>query len=1184
MGCPNCGVENRPEAKFCHACGTPLELICPNGHPVAAGFRFCDVCGTQVAQRPLPVTIPEDTPSAGEVTTAERRLVSVLFADLVSFTTLSESRDAEEVRELLTRYFDTSRRIISRYGGTIEKFIGDAVMAVWGTPVAQEDDAERAVRAALDLVHAVSALGQEVGAPKLQARAGVLTGKAVVNLSAHGQGMVAGDLVNTASRIQSIAPPGAVYVGEATKRATEAAVIYEDPSNHSVKGKTELVRLWRAARVVSLRGGVLRPTGLEPPFVGRDRELRLIKELLDSSAEEKRAHLLSVVGVAGIGKSRLSWELFKYVDGLAETVWWHRGRCLPYGEGASYGALAEMVKMRAGIIEDEEITSARAKLRTSVEEYIPDAEERKYVEPRLAHLLGLEESGARDRESLFSAWRILFERMAERAPTLLIFEDVQWADAEMLDFIEYLLDWSRSHALLLVTLARPELSDKRPEWGAGRRSVTSLYLEPLAPHAMEELLSGLIPGLPADMRGRILERAEGVPLYAVETVRMLIDRGLLVPEGNAYRPTGRVETLEVPETLHALIAARLDGLSSQERRLVQEGSVLGKTFTLPALVYQSGRSESELESLLASLVRKEVLSLQADPRSPERGQYGFLQELLRRVAYETLSKRERKAKKVAAATFLESGWIGDEDEVVEVVAAHYLEAYQEFPDAPDAEDIRCKARDMLIRAGERAASLAAQSQAERYFAQAAELTDDATTRAGLLERAGQMAYLGGRLDEAQAHYEVAMELFESGNHTYSAARVSARLGDVEYDRGRLVEPVDRMERAFAVLSAEEPDEVLATLAAQLGRLHFFKGETDLSSQRTETALETAERRGYPEVVSQALNTKALVLLANGRQEEALGLLKHSLAVALENDLSTAALRAYVNLGELLFRRDRYEDSLTRYEEGLALARRVGNRVWEVALLSEMIFPLFVLGRWDEAVERGSQIPENEMVLADIMNPLLSLPIIYVSRQDLEGAKRLLSIFSRFESSEDVQESAAHAVARATVHRAEGRLQEAQIASGKAIELARRIGPSSQMLVVGLDEALEAAFARGELAKVEELLMSVSDLQSAEVTPTLRAIETRFQARLSEARELGSRAEDAFKCAVGMFRDIGAVYWMAATLTEYGEFLLRQDRGGEAVPQLEEARTIFEQLRARTWLERAVALPARASSAGSDEWP
>lgn len=616
---------------------------------------------------------------------------------------------------------------------------------------------------------------------------------------------------------------------------------------------------------------------------------------------------------------------------------------------------------------------------------------------------------------------------------------------------------------------------------------------------------------------------------------------------------------------------------------MQEGSVLGKTFALPALAYLSGRSESEIESLLASLVRKEVLSLQADPRSPERGQYGFLQELLRRVAYETLSKRERKAKKVAAATFLESGWTGDEDEVVEVVAAHYLEAYREFPDAPDAEEIRCKARDMLVRAGERAASLAAQSQAERYFAQAAELTDDATTRAGLLERAGQMAYLGGRLDEAQAHYEAAMELFESGNLTYPAARVSARLGDVDYDRGRLIEPVARMERAFAVLSAEEPDEVLATLAAQLGRLHFFKGEMELSSQRTETALETAERMGFPEVVSQALNTKALVLMVNGRVEEPLGLMKHSLAVALENDVSTAALRAYVNLGELLFRRDRYEGSLTMYEEGLALARRVGNRVWEIALLSEMTFPLFVLGRWDEAVEQSSQIPEPEMVLADNLNQLLSLPIIYVSRQDVEGAKRLLSTFSRFESSEDVQESAAHAVARAVVHRAEGRLEEAQLASEKAIEMARRIGPSSHMLMVGLAEALDSAFARGKLTKVEELLASVSAPYPAEVTLALRAIEARFLARLSGARDLGAQAEGSFKSAVRIFRDIGAVYWMAETLTEYGEFLLRQDRRGEAVPHLEEASTIFEQLRARVWFERAeTALPARESSAEFDK--
>ncbi|CAN5787150.1 hypothetical protein BH18ACT15_BH18ACT15_05670 [soil metagenome] len=305
--------------------------------------------------------------------------MSVLFVDLVGFTSLSENRDAEEVRDLLTRYFDISRQIISRYGGIIEKFIGDAVMAVWGTPVAQEDDAERAVRAALHVVHAVSSLGHELGAPQLQARGGVLTGEAAVTLGAEAQGMVAGDLVNSASRIQSNTPPGAVHVGEVTKRATEAAVVYQDAGMQTMKGKSEPIHLWRAVRVVSLRGGSLRPTGLEPPFVGRDREMRLVKELFHGSADERKAHLASVVGIAGIGKSRLAWEFFTYIDGLADVVWLHRGRCLSYGEGVAYGALAEMVKMRAEITEDEDVASAREKLRASVEEHIEDPDERKWV-------------------------------------------------------------------------------------------------------------------------------------------------------------------------------------------------------------------------------------------------------------------------------------------------------------------------------------------------------------------------------------------------------------------------------------------------------------------------------------------------------------------------------------------------------------------------------------------------------------------------------------------------------------------------------------------------------------------------------------------------------------------------------------------------------------------------------------
>src|SRR6266511_3883619 len=301
-----------------------------------------------------------------------------------------------------------------------------------------------------------------------------------------------------------------------------------------------------------------------------------------------------------------------------------------------------MVRMRCRISEDEEPSSALAKLGSTLEEHILDPEERAFLEPRLAHLLGLAEHQARDKQDLFAAWRLFFERLAETYPTVLAFEDMQWADASLIDFVEYLLDWSRSHPLFVITLARPELLERRPTWGAGQRSFTSLYLEPLSGKAMEELLTGLVPGLPESLREQILARAEGVPLYAVETVRMLLDRGLLVQEGSVYRLTGTVETLEVPETLHALIAARLDGLTAEERRLLQDGAVLGKTFTRQGLAALSGLEEKQLEELLGALVRKEVLGLQADPRSPEHGQYGFLQDLVRHVAYETLSRRERR--------------------------------------------------------------------------------------------------------------------------------------------------------------------------------------------------------------------------------------------------------------------------------------------------------------------------------------------------------------------------------------------------------------------------------------------------------------------------------------------------------------------------------------------------------------
>ena len=877
--------------------------------------------------------------------------MSVLFADLVGFTPLAEGRDSEDVRELLSRYFETCQRLITLYGGTVEKFIGDAVMAVWGAPTATEDDAERAVRAALDLVAAVTALGDELGVEALRARAGVMTGEAAVTLGVVGEGMVAGDLVNTASRVQSLAQPGQVLVGAATRRATDATVVYEDVGSHELKGKVGLTTLWRALRIVSGARGSLKSHGLEAPFVGRERELRLIKDQFHDCADRSRAHLVSITGIGGIGKSRLAWEFYKYFDGIAQVTYWHRGRCLSYGEGVTYWALADMVRMRCRIAEEEEPASALEKLREALSEHVADPEERRFVEPRVAHLLGLEEGQGYERDDLFAAWRVFFERLTDEYPVIMVFEDMQWADDSLLDFIEYLLEWSRNLPLFVVTLARPELQERRPSWGAGRRNFTSLFLEPLPPAAMEALLAGLVPGLPAEARAQILERAEGIPLYAVETVRMMLDRGALVQEGAVYRPTGPLE-LEIPETLQALIGARLDGLPPAERRVLQDAAVLGKTFTQRALAGLSDLGDGELDSLLASLVRKEVLAVQADPRSPEHGQYGFLQDLVRHVTYETLSKRERKARHLAAAAHLEST-LG-EDEVVEVVASHYLDAYRAAPAADDAEAIKVKARTMLSRAGERAASLAAAREAQRYFEQAAELADDPVGQARFHADAARMAWRRGRADEARALFEQALTVFDGAGLGREAARVSARLGEIDFREGHPPEAVARLEKALEMLADDEPEEDLAAVAGQLGRFLVLNGQHEEAAPYLERALELAEAFGLAEVFVQTLTTKGALFEYRNRLAEARILLEGALARALADDLSAAAMRTINNLAVILESSDLYGEAVALTGRGLEIARRTGDRMWEAIFTAGPISALVLLGRWDEAIERHAQ--------------------------------------------------------------------------------------------------------------------------------------------------------------------------------------------------------------------------------------
>src|SRR5579859_4670662 len=678
--CGQCGASSGAADRFCGSCGAPLGG-CPScGEQVVPGDRFCRACGFMLSGGAAPRR--DQATAADREPVAERRVCSVLFCDLVGFTPLSESRDPEAVRELLSRYFALARTVIGRYGGTVEKFIGDAVMAVWGTPAASEEDAERAVRAALDLVAAVATLGAEAGAAGLTARAGVVTGEMAVNLGAVGEGMVAGDAVNTAARVQAAAGPGQVLADAPTQRLAGRGVGFADAGEHQLKGKAEPQKLWRATRVVSAVGGAQRVDGLEAPLTGRDAELRTIKELFHAAAERRVPRLVLVSGPAGVGKSRLGWEFEKYTDGLAADVWWHRGRCLSYGEGVAFWALAEIVRQRLGIAEEDPPETAAAKLAAGLDRFVPDPAEHAYAGLRLSRLLGVPFPGASgealSREELFAGWRLFFERLAAENPVILLIEDAQYADTGLLDFLDHLIDWVRDLPVYVLVFARPELGQARPGFGAGRNRST-LTLDPLDAASMDRLVDALVPDMPDAARSKITRQAQGIPLFAVETVRSLIDRDVVQPVEGVYRLTGDVGELAVPDSLHALLAARLDALDPEVRRLVADAAVLGTTFPAEALIAVSGQDKAVVRAALGELVRREVLTVSAEPLSPEKGSYGFAQNLLRQVAYDTLSRRDRKARHLKVAAHLRAVFPGDGEEVTEVIARHYLDALEALP-------------------------------------------------------------------------------------------------------------------------------------------------------------------------------------------------------------------------------------------------------------------------------------------------------------------------------------------------------------------------------------------------------------------------------------------------------------------------------------------------------------------------
>jgi len=594
-----------------------------------------------------------------------------------------------------------------------------------------------------------------------------------------------------------------------------------------------------------------------------------------------------------------------------------------------------------------------------------------------------------------------------------------------------------------MTLARP--GAEAASLASTKRNTTSIYLDPLPPEPMERLLTGLVPGLPDEITAKILERAEGVPLYVVETVRMLLDRGLLVQEGPVYRPTGPIEDLQVPETLQALIAARLDGLTPDERRVVQDAAVLGKTFTRSALAAMTGLSERELEPVLASLVAKEVLSIQADPRSPERGQHGFLQDLVRTVAYDTLSKRDRKQKHLQAAAYLEGAWGDEEEEIVEVVASHFLEAYGLAPDAEDAPRIRDQARRMLVRAAERAESLAAAEEAEGYFVQAARLTDSSLERAELVERAGAMALFGVRATERPPTTEEASSLYEEAGQSHSAARAESRLAGIEFLRNQVEQATERMARAYAALSGDEPDADRAVVAHELGRLLAISGRQEEALPLVEEALRLAEHLELRELYAQALSSRAIGLEREDRLDEAATLLRRALEVSLEHGFTGAAFRAYNNLAVALESMDRFEEMLEITERALELARRTGDRVQELSWLAGSLGTVVVSGRRDQAIAWGEEALAAEELdsLEWVAAGPVDLATLLVHRGDLERARSMLE---RFADRSAVDNPELHAIARcaeAELLRAQGRPAEALAAAEEGVAAREFLGLASQ---------------------------------------------------------------------------------------------------------------------------------------------
>jgi predicted ATPase/class 3 adenylate cyclase len=925
--CPRCGEENPDRARFCLQCGEHLA-----------------------------------DPGPGR---SERKFATALFADLVGSTSLTEREDPEVVQFVVSRAFDRLAEEVHRYEGLLEKFVGDALLAVFGVPRAHEDDAERAVRAALGMQAVLSELNRAFaaeGKPSLEMRIGVESGEVIVDqdrAAGPRDRMLTGDAVNVASRLQSAAEPGRVVVGPGAFASTKESVEYREIPALQLKGRAERVPAWEALRIRARQRGERPQLGMQAKLVGRGEELAVLKETFRRVQGEGRVALVTVVGPAGVGKTRLVRELEGYVDELPEFVYWRRGRCLAYGS-SSYSALADAVKAQCEILEDDASDVALKKVENAVRELFGDTD----VAPQIAALVGAGEPGSFNREDLFEAWRRFLERMAARYPLALVLEDIQWANNGLLDFVEYMADWAQG-PILLAALARPELLDSRSTWGGGKRNATTIYLEPLSPEESATMVDDLLAGgLTPALTDTIATRSEGNPLYVEEIVRKLIDDGnLRGGEGSPWKLAKPIDDVELPRSIQSLIAARLDALPDDEKSLLQDASVVGRVFWSGAVASVSGLPVPEIHDALGRLRVKELIQPNEPPSFSGEQEFTFRHALLRDGAYDSLPKslRARKHRQVAAWAQERAG--DRAEEIAELIATHLLEALRYLNELGDVSDerrvIQREAYRWARAAGSRSSALWLAADAIDWYGEALRLAEmsgvSVSERAQLAVELLDVSWGVGPSDAFERACRAAIELCEAAADERGAGAAESSLMTVLFLQGRDEEALDAGARSLERLEKVGESAELADALRALGQFHWRHGNSAEADAYLRRAIDVAGRVDAPASRAAAMQDLAIELGQTGHTDEAMQTIEGAFSAAKQVGDRVNLQRAYNNYASLLAH---YGSDLRHAREialeGLQRAEKGRGAGWMGWLRNTAAEISFNLGELDEA-EQGVRL-------------------------------------------------------------------------------------------------------------------------------------------------------------------------------------------------------------------------------------